>query len=1241
MKLKLLKLIIIISFFHFFFNSASAQNCIPTNIGGAVINLACNQICSTLTFRIPHLKSSDDYTLVTAPYTPYPYNTPTGIEDNALYADDEYSFLINLPFTFCFYGSNYLSTVVGSNGIMTFDPANASCANAWQITQPIPFAGGTICSSASTYYPKASIMAAYSDLDPRTIASLSDRKIQWEVIGTAPCRKFVVSYYHIGVFNVPVGSCASPQNTFQMVIHESTGLIELFFERKVCASSTNAGRGILGIQDFTRTKFVAGTGKNNAFWTETNAGYRFVPSGSVSRYVISELLNLTGTVVSTADTATTTAGLLDISFTNFCPPAGNNQYVVRTTFSACDNPATLLTSLDTITINRTNSLNATAATTNTACGPPSGTITVTVPVGVGTAPYTFVLDGVTTFTGASPYTFTGVSAGPHTIVVTDASAGCTSTINVIVNLTNGITANASTTATSCTGVNNGTIIVTPTTGTAPYTYSLDGGAAVAGGIPYTFTNVTAGPHTIVVTDAATCVSNVINVVVAVGPGVIANASTMATTCLTATNGSITANATAGTAPFTYQLDGGAFQAGANPYTFSNVSAGAHTVTIRDNLGCTSTLNVNVAAGPALTATTATTTTSCNGATNGTITVIPTNGNAPYTFSIDGGAAVSGAAPYTFTNVAAGLHTIIMMDGAGCVTNTINVTVNAGPALTTTVSQTDVLCNGGATGTITVLQPVIGNAPYEYSLNGITWQASNNFPGLIAGTYTVYYREINGCQGSQSIIVGEPSTLTASASMIPVVCKGLSNGIINVTAGGGIAPYLYSIDNGATTQGSNVFNVAAGNYLVMVIDFNNCIRTQNITVTEPAVLTASSANGAASCDGGNDGVITVTANGGNSGYQYSLDGITFQASNVFNVAPGNYTVTVKDNLGCTTTFNTVVVLGSNFTLTPQTDATICEGTSTQLQLVSNATQYLWTPSTGLSSTTIANPVANPVVTIQYTVTATLGRCSGTDIVIVNVNAAPIPNAGVDGFICYGQTYQLQASGGTQYSWSPTTYLNNPNISNPISTPIKDFTYTLSILSDVNGCASLTTDQIRIDVTPPIKVKTFPYDTIGYNGDTFQLLAVPSDIDAINYSWSPATGLSDPNIANPIVTAGAIGDVVQYRVISSTIAGCKGEGYVTVRVYKGPDIYMPTGFTPNGDGKNDKFTPFPVGIKSYKYFRVFNRWGQLIFSTTKLHDGWDGKLGGRDQSGGVYVWMIEGLTKDDRAITKKGTVTLIRY
>ncbi|MBM3416986.1 MAG: gliding motility-associated C-terminal domain-containing protein [Bacteroidetes bacterium] len=91
---------------------------------------------------------------------------------------------------------------------------------------------------------------------------------------------------------------------------------------------------------------------------------------------------------------------------------------------------------------------------------------------------------------------------------------------------------------------------------------------------------------------------------------------------------------------------------------------------------------------------------------------------------------------------------------------------------------------------------------------------------------------------------------------------------------------------------------------------------------------------------------------------------------------------------------------------------------------------------------------------------------------------------------------------------------------------------------------------------------------------------------------------------------------------------------------PALSISPAFTPNGDSRNDKFTPQPVGIKSYNYFRVFNRWGQVIFSTRALHQGWDGTIEGLPQPAGTYVWMIEGVTIENKLITKKGTVTLIR-
>ena len=1119
--------------------------------------------------------------------------------------------------------------------------------------------------------------------------------------------------------------------------------------------------------------------------------------------MISELLDFSGTVVATADTLTTTAGLLDIRFPNFCSPAGSTQYIVRTRFTACDNPGTILESLDTITINRLNSLGATATSTNATCGPPNGTITVNVPAGVGTAPYTYVLDGGAPVVAPSPYTFLNVPAGPHTIVVTDASGGCVSTINVTVNLSGTIPATFTSTQTACTGVNNGTITITSAGGTGPYTFSLDGGAPVPGTLPFTFSNLSPGSHTIQVNDIGTsCNTGLLTVNITVGPGVTGTISATPTACLGQGTGTITVTALTGSAPFTWSLDGGPYLPGASPYTFTNVFGGAHSVIIRDAFNCTVPLTINVPFGAGVTGTATSTATSCTGVNDGTITVTATFGTppfswsldgappvtgpspytftgvapgshtvtitdaigcstpiivnviggatptatlsstatacasanngtisitaasigGPYTFSLDGGAPVAGTLPYTFTNVPAGNHTVTVVGAAGCSTGPLSITVSAGagvtgsasttatscntatngsitvtalsgfapftwslnggpaqsgaspytfnnvpagthsvlitdnfgctftvsaiavtagPALTTTVSTTDVLCNGGATGVITVTVPVIGTPPYEYSLDGMNWQSSNIFSGLTAGNYTVYYREANGCQGQQPVTVNEPAALGATAATVAVSCNGGTDGTITVTSNGGIAPYEYSINGGTNWQSSNVFTVAAGPYTISIRDVNGCTITRNVTVTEPAALTASSVNTSASCNGGNDGVITVTASGGNAGgYQYSLDGINWQSSNVFNVAPNTYTVYVKDNLGCTTNFPAVVGLGNNLTFTPQTDPVICEGSSTQLNLVSNATVYTWTPSAGLSNPNIANPVANPTVTTQYEVTATLDRCTVKDTVIVNVNAAPVPNAGLDGFICYGQTYQLQASGGVQYQWTPSTYLDNPTAAAPVSSARETITYTLSILADVNGCPSLVTDSMIVDVTPPIKIYTYPMDTIAYPGDQIQFKAISAVPQANIFSWSPILNLDNPGIFNPTVTAGAAGDSLVYKVTAMSAAGCIGEGYVRLRVYKGPELYTPTAFTPNGDGRNDTFYPFPVGIKAINYFRVYNRWGQLVFSSNTLYKGWDGRFNGKEQGTGTFVWMAQGVDKNNNLLTRQGTVTLIR-
>ena len=953
--------------------------------------------CITLKGIIPDLyRLTDSYivnSIQVGTTTCFPVYSDPDIPGNPtnLVIDDRYSSVINIGFTFPFFGSNYTSLLASTNGMISFDISKAGAFSHYALLNSgaaLSATIGTPQNLPSTLYDAALIMGPYHDLDPSVPAA--GQRIQYTVNGTAPYRKWILSF-----FRVPLYSCTTMrENTHQIVLYESTGIIEIFLFSKQICTAWNQGRSIIGIQNFAKNMglMVPGRSASDPPWGSIgmNESWRFVPSAGPSLFKRVELYDISGNLIATGTTISLGNGQLEASFPSICAPPGViTPYVIKSVYEKIDDPAVEIFGSDTVRIDRTNAV---------------------------------------------------------------------------------LNANAITTATSC-----------------------------------------------------------------------------------------------------------------------------------------------------------------NTAGNGTINITNANGASPYTFILNGGPPQSGTIPFTITNVPPGNHTVVVNDASGC-TTTLPVTISAGPALTTSVTKSDVLCNAGSSGTITVIQPTIGTAPYMYSLNGTTWQAGNVFTGLTVGTYTVYYRESNGCQGSQQVTINEPTAITSSINATPVVCNGQNNGVITVTASGGVSPLQYSL-NGGPFQSNATFSVVAGNHTVTISDNNNCTSMQSINVTEPAALAVNSFQTNASCDGGNDGAINITATGGNPGYQYSLDGLNFQSSNVFNVAPGSYSITVRDNKGCISNTNANVGLTSNLTMTPQADKTICKGTSIPMQLTSNATQYAWSPAAGLSNITIPNPVANPTVTTQYFVTATLGKCSVMDSVFVYVNAAPIPNAGSDGFICYGQNYTLQGSGGTAFIWSPASSLSSAILASPVAVPSKTTTYTLSV-TDANGCKSLVTDNVVVDVTPPIIVSVFPKDTIVYSGDQFQLLAVSA---GNIYSWSPVFGLNNPIVPDPVFTVS--GDVI-YRVTASTIAGCKGEGTINVKMYKGPDIYMPTGFTPNGDGRNDRFKPFPVGIKQLNYFKIFNRWGQLLYSTTTLHTGWDGRFGGNFQPNAVYVWMVQGITKENKVITKKGTVSLIR-
>jgi len=1121
-----------------------AQSCVSTN-NNTIINFSCGLTCGNVNLRVPDLRTTSNYAVTTIPYNPYPYTTPFGNELTTLYSDDVYSDKIALPFQFCFYDSVFSKLVVGSNGLLTFDTLNATCFNGWNITPAIPYAAGTRCpppgQQGNAYYPKASIMGAYSDLDPRNSpVSPPDRKIEWRVEGSAPCRRFIASFYHVGIFGNNGCGNATP-NTFQIVIYESTAIIEIYFEQKVCLSSTNSGRGILGVQDWTQTKAVAAAGKNATQWSSQNEAYQFIPSGGATRFINSQMFTMAGSLVATATTSFAIPGSIGLTFPNICPSGNSEQFVVRTSYASCADPNEILTTEDTITINKTSSLNAATLVTNLNCGSGSaGSITVTVPLNSGVAPYQYSLNGGPL---QSSNIFNGLSTGTYSVFATDIN-GCNSTSNVTVTRTGNLGVGYSSANSSCSGVNNGSITILPPSVYLPIQYSINGG------VPQS--------------------SNV----------------------------------------------------------FNGLAAGTYTINVTDAIGCTGSTTITITQGTGVTATIATTPTSCSGINNGTITVTPGGGNFPYQYSLNGGPSQSSN---VFSGLATGNYTVRVFDVNGC-NSSYPVTVNPGVALNATISKTNVGCNGAADGTITV-NVSTGTPPYQYSLDNITWFTSNIFSGLTSGTYTVYYRDNNACTNSQLVIITQPAVLSMTLASIAPRCFGIADGIISVVISGGAGGYQFSLDNINWQASGTITGLAAGTHTVYCKDINGCTITKTITIPQPPLFTATASVIDATCNGGNDGQITITASGGTAPYYYAVNTPPFQPLTVINLAPGSYNIMVADANVCLTNIPVTVSLINNLSVTASPDITICEGTSTQLSVTSNATQFSWTQGSSLSNANIQNPVANPQVTTQYIVTATFGQCSGKDTIVVNVNPAPIPNAGPDVEICYGQDYTLQGSGGVQYIWTPPSTLSNGALPNPLSIPPQTITYSLSVI-DSNGCGSLIKDQVVVTVTPPIIVKTNPSDTVVFSGDKFQLQASSG---ATSYSWSPGVGLSNPFIANPVLS---VSSDVTYHIIATTPAGCRGDGKLTVKVFKGPEIYMPTGFTPNGDGKNDKFKPFTVGITNLNYFRVYNRWGQLIFSTAKLNDGWDGKVTGTEQPSSTYVWMVQGVARDGKVITKKGTVTLIR-
>ena len=351
----------------------------------------------------------------------------------------------------------------------------------------------------------------------------------------------------------------------------------------------------------------------------------------------------------------------------------------------------------------------------------------------------------------------------------------------------------------------------------------------------------------------------------------------------------------------------------------------------------------------------------------------------------------------------------------------------------------------------------------------------------------------------------------------------------------------------------------------------------------------------------------------------------------------YYATLTSGPGCVSTDSLKVEVKKFVLLLPLTDTTICLTDTVQLNPISDGLRFNWQPAgffinPNEKNTKIIPPTGNNI----FTLTATIGSCSNTADIRINAVPYPIVNAGKDTSICYGDNLLLKGSGNAvNWIWNPSLNLGSATQLTTTAAPLSTQAYIRTGTSN-NGCPKPVADTVMITVVPKV-IANAGNDTTVVIGQPLQLSASGGTI----YNWQPGSFLNNASVQNPIAVFNSPYEQFTYVVKVATPEGCNAFDTIQIKVFKtAPGFLVPTAFTPDANRLNDVFRPIPAGIAQFNFFKVFNRWGNEIFSTNIAAKGWDGTYKGIPQEPGVYVWIVQGIDFYGKKHFQKGTVTLVK-
>lgn len=841
--------------------------------------------------------------------------------------------------------------------------------------------------------------------------------------------------------------------------------------------------------------------------------------------------------------------------------------------------------VETVTVDPASAITPNGVTVNPTCAATSdGSITYNPNGGFG--PYDFNWSNGGSSTNQVTHTENNLPTGVYTTTITDANS-CVTITSVTLTSPPAITVATNSTNITCANQSSGTASVTVTGGETPYAYAWNTGATTS-----SITGLGDGVYTVNISATGSCTTTESFTLTEPTDITITTTVDQHEGCV-GSDGQATAVATGGTSPYTFNWSTGSSQAGVTTDTESSLTAGAYTLTVVDASGCTDNDAFNITASPAITLTVVVDQNeSCVG-NDGEATATATGGTSPFTFNWSTGSSQAGVNSDTEAGLAAGNYTVTATDGGGC-SRAESFTVTGIPPVTVTaVIDNQISCNGGSDGQITASGSG-GTAPFDFfwTVGGPTFNAaSSTKSNLSEGTYGVTIVDDNGCTDNTSITLTAPSAITTTLNLTMVDCNGESNGVAEITATGGTSDYAFSWSTGRNTANATTdthTGLAAGTYSVTTTDDAGCTNVDNFTITENSLFTTNATVTDASCSGKSDGQITVSGSGGQPpfDFEWSLNVTTTDV--LFDVqtglAPGVYTITVLDDLGCESQEVVTVEEPTAITVSMATTSVTCNGessgtaTATATGSVSPYTFDWESPGGTEAGVTTSTQTGYPAGVYTLTVTDDSGNnCSVTESFTITEPTTLDANAVVDNNVsCNGSSdgqITSTPTGGTSpydFSWS-----NGASATSQASHTINGLaagSYTVTV-TDNNTCTDIETVTVTEPASITVSITTTGVSCSGSSDAT--ATANPSGgSGTFSYQWS-----------NGQITQTAIGLTNQAYTVTVTdiVSSCTVSEGVTISPAN-PIVYTVTTTDVSCFGGSDGaggFSSVSGGVSPYSY------------------------------------------------------------